>query len=128
MDMEGGGDLFKELFGTKSLASPRRPPPPLCAEAVDFDAMSGDSDDEFSLPDAPFRPTPPPPATEKSKHPTQVEGAAVDEGEGATGVRGANVSHVLSGFKKSSVCRFELDLRAQRLFFLQQDVSQRLGE
>lgn len=117
MDKKGSGDLFDDLFGF----SKSRPSPPPRREAVDLDA-SIDSDDEFSLPDTPPRPTPPP-ATEKIKPPTQVECGAVDEGGGASGARVANVSHALSGFKNHlSACGFEIDLRAQQ----DENVSQRL--
>ncbi|CBN76504.1 expressed unknown protein [Ectocarpus siliculosus] len=79
MDKKGSGDLFDDLFGF----SKSRPSPPPRREAVDLDAII-DSDDEFSLPDTPPRPTPPP-ATEKIKSPTQVGGGAADEGGGISG-------------------------------------------
>ncbi|CAN0499250.1 unnamed protein product, partial [Ectocarpus sp. 12 AP-2014] len=88
MDKKGSGDLFDDLFGF----SKSRPSPPPRREAADLDA-SIDSDDEFSLPDTPPRPTPPL-ATERIKPPTQVEGSALDEGGGtsATGGEGGGAA------------------------------------
>ncbi|CAM9356424.1 unnamed protein product [Ectocarpus sp. 6 AP-2014] len=86
MDKKGSGDLFDDLFGF----SKSRPSPPPRREAVDLDAII-DSDDEFSLPDTPPRPTPPP-ATEKINSPTQVEGGAVDEGGGISGGGGGRAA------------------------------------
>ncbi|CAM9277260.1 unnamed protein product [Ectocarpus sp. 4 AP-2014] len=86
MDKKGSGDLFDDLFGF----SKSRPSPPPRREAVDLDA-SVDSDDEFSLPDTLPRPTPPP-ATEKTKPPTQVEDGAVDEGGGTSGGGGGGAA------------------------------------